>query len=89
MHHKTLLRWIAEAEAQWVRSFALLIREASEPQVCITAVAVPSRLAPLYRVAARLGRRVRSRLVHSHLVHSHRGDCPPALSPVARLTPDE
>jgi hypothetical protein len=57
MHHKILLRWIAEAEARWVRSVALLIREASEPHACIVAVAVPSRLVRLCRRAARRGRR--------------------------------
>lgn len=79
MHHKTLLRWIAEAEARWVRSFAVLIREASEPHVCIVAAAAPPRLVPMYRVAARLGRLVRSR----------GGGRRQALPPVARLTREE
>ena len=47
MRHEILLRWIAEAEARWVRSLALLTREASEPHACIVAVAVPPRLVRL------------------------------------------
>ncbi len=56
------LRWIAEAEARWVRDFALRQRGASEPRLCIVfTVNSPGWFDRLLEAIPRLARRVAGR----------------------------